>query len=348
VWPIFATLARTLRGDRTAANSPSLSGNPEGVEAFVREWSDLLLKLKLSPDALQCVFESGALDPHFRYHRFFRRKRDGGRREISEPDARLKALQHAILRRYLAAEPSHPAAVAYQVGKSTADHIWTHAGAAVIVLADVQDFFPNTRAERIEDWWHGRVDADTARLLALLTTDRGGLPQGAPTSPALSNVVNRDLDTRLAQRAAVAGARYSRYCDDIAFSWPLHFGVPGGFEPGVRAVLHEYGYNLHPTKGWRVYDRRDEPEITGAILTRGGRVRLPERVRAVMRDLARSTDPRDTQRLSGYEGYEQVLTRPPHRRKKKLKARRPAPPKAYPLPPPPPARPSAADDHIPF
>lgn len=334
MWPVFAALARTLRGGR----DPSPPVGP--ALAFEAEWPGLLAKLKLPPNALRDVVARGTLEPHFRYHRFTRPKRDGGRREISEPDPKLKGLQHKILNRYLVAEQPHPAALAYRVGQSTADHIWNHAGAAIVVVADVQDFFPNTRSERIEDWWRERVDADTARLLTLLTTDRGGLPQGAPTSPALSNVVNRELDTGLAQRAAVAGARYSRYCDDIAFSWPRSPGVPSGFEPGVRGLLHEYGYNLHPTKGWRVYDRSDEPEITGAILTRGGGVRLPERIRAVMRELARSSDPKDEQRLSGYEGYAEMVTRTPRRRKKK--ARRSAPPK------PAPPRPSSADDEIPF
>src|SRR5262249_32356894 len=188
------------------------------------------------------------------------------------------------------------AAVAYQVGKSTADHVWVHAGAEVIVVADIQDFFPNTRAERVEAWWLERVDSDTARLFTLLTTDRGGLPQGAPTSPGLSNFVNRDLDERLAQRAASAGARYTRYCDDLAFSWPVGSGPRAGFEPAVRTTLHEFGYTLHPTKGWQVYDRLAEPEITGVILTRFGGVRLPDRLREVIRKLARSREPLDAQR----------------------------------------------------
>lgn len=85
----------------------------------------------------------------------------------------------------------------------------------------------------------------------------------------------------------------------------------------MRALLHEYGYALHPVKGWRVYDRRDEPEVTGVILTRSGGVRLPDRLREVMRKLSRSRDPRDLQRLEGYEGYAAMVTRSPKRRKKK-------------------------------
>lgn len=303
MWSIFTPLRRTLAG---AGRSPAVG---DTVLSFESDWANWLRRAGLPPTALRDIVASGSLHPHFAYRRFSKPKPNGGRRELAEPSPLLKRIQHEIAARYLTVEQSHPAAIAYQKGKSTANHVWAHAGAAVIVTADVRDFFPSTRAERIETWWRERVDFDTARLLALLTTDRGGLPQGAPTSPALSNLVNVELDTRLSARAAVAGARYTRYCDDLAFSWPVGVGPLADFDRGVRAVLHEFGYALHPDKGWCVYQRDDEPEVTGAVLTRSGRVRLPERIRRVMRALAVSPKPRDAKRLEGYEGYEEMLTK---------------------------------------
>ena len=61
-------------------------------------------------------------------------------------------------------------------------------------------------------------------------------------------------------RTEATGGRYTRYCDDMVFSWRLESGPPSDFESGVRATLHEFGYTLHPEKGWRVHQRRDEPE----------------------------------------------------------------------------------------
>ena len=179
-----------------------------------------------------------------------------------------------------------------------------------LVFAVVQDFFPATHAGRVEDWWRERAPDPLARLLTLLTTHRGGLPQGALTSPGLSNFVNGELDERLARRAAAAGARYTRYCDDMVFSWQRGSGPPSAFENGVRATLHEFGYALHPKKGWRLHHRRDEPKITGVILTRHGGVRLPDRFRRKIQVLARSDDPRDAERLSGYQGYEAMVGKP--------------------------------------
>jgi hypothetical protein len=278
-----------------------------GALSFEKDWARLLGRLGLPPPTLRDMVEVNSLHPHFHYRHFTKAKRDGGRREIAAPDVKLKSVQHEIIARHFRGLEPHPAAIAYRRGKSTADHAWAHAGADVVVTADVQDFFPSTRDWRIENWWRERVDDDLARLLTLLTTYRGGLPQGAATSPALSNFVNRELDDRLAQRTAVAGGRYTRYCDDLAFSWQDGAEVPSDFEMGVRALLHEYGYVLHSEKGWHVQYRSDEPELVGVILTRQGRVRLPNDLRRTMRTLARSPDPRDADRLAGYQGYEAMI-----------------------------------------
>jgi hypothetical protein len=298
VWPAFAALFRAFK----SAPAPS---------ALEPGWPELLAQLGLPARMLESMVPPGSHSPHFRYRHFTRAKKGGGQREITEPERDLKRVQHAILRRFLAGSPGHPAAVAYRKGTSTAHHVWAHAGAAVIVTADVQDFFPSTQEHRVEAWWRERVEDDMAALLTRLTTYRGGLPQGAPTSPALSNHVNRDLDVHLSSRAEAAGARYTRYCDDLAFSWLHEPGPLADFESAVRVILHEYGYTLHPEKGWRMYHRRDEPEITGVILTRHGRVCLPAAMKRRMRKLGRSADPRDAARLEGYRGYEAMVTRRP-------------------------------------
>lgn len=288
----------------------ALFGRPPVAPAD--DWLEALVGPGAEAAAVRAVADSGALYPHFRYRHFSRPKADGGRRDIAEPDARLKRLQQVILARHLGDAP-HPAAVAYRPKRSVADHVWPHAGAAWLVAADVADFFPSTRADRVEEWWRGRLADRPARLLTLLTTHRGALPQGAPTSPALSNLVNRELDERLAARAAAAGACYTRYCDDMVFSGRDEYGPPSDLEAAVRSVLHGLGYRLHPVKGWRVYQRRDEPEITGLILTRRGRIALPERIVRSMRSLAFSSDARAAVRLSGYRAYAAMVRKRPRR-----------------------------------
>jgi hypothetical protein len=253
------------------------------------------------------------LHPHFHYRHFTKPKKDGGVRVIVEPDSKLKRIQHEIITRYFGAEQPHPAAFAYRKEKSIAHHVWPHSGAELLITADIQDFFPCTRTGRIEDWWRERLPDRLARVLTLLTAYRGGLPQGAPTSPGLSNFLNRNLDDRLTRWASDAEARYTRYCDDMVFSWRREPALSATFANGVQAVLHEFGYILHPKKGWRMYHRGDEPEITGLILTRHGGVRLPDRLRRVMSTLTRSKDPHDANRLAGYKGYEAMVRKRPLR-----------------------------------
>jgi hypothetical protein len=307
---LFDPLFRALSRGRF---SPRRSGETARTCVLGREWDELLEQLELPPQTCEDLLDTGSLHPHFHYRHFTRPKKAGGLREMAEPDVKLKQIQRAIIASCFKGEPIHHAAVAYRKKKSVAHHVWPHAGAEVLVTADVQDFFTSTRNWRIQDWWRQRVEEGQARLLTLLTTYQGGLPQGAPTSPDLSNLVNLELDERLAARATSAGARFTRYCDDMVFSWRWGDGPSSDFENGIRATLHEFGYTLHQEKGWRLHFRRSEPEITGVILTRHGRVRIPDQLHQVMRNLSRSSDPRDAQRLAGYEGYKAMIARRPRR-----------------------------------
>jgi hypothetical protein len=305
---VFAPLLRTLTGRRAAARSTART------LTLTREGSDLLVQLGLPRSTFEDLVASGSLHPHFRYRHFTKPKKDGGTRDIFEPDVQLKRIQCAIIARYFTDEQPHPASLAYRKKKSIADHVWPHTGAEWLLIADIEDFFPATHAGRVEAWWRERVDDGLARLLTLLTTYRCGLPQGAPTSPALSNFLNRELDERLVFRANLAGACYTRYCDDMVFSWRQGTEPPSDFGNAVRAVLHEFGYVPHPKKGWRLQHRREEPEITGVILTRHGRVRMPDRVRRAMRALRHGDSPQDVERLAGYLGYEAMVCRPGRRK----------------------------------
>lgn len=267
------------------------------VDWYTRSWDEL---------------ERGKLPPRFRYRHFSVPKADGSPRHLAEPGVDLKAMQYRIIEYFLHRQRPHAAAIGYRRRMSIADHAWAHAGAQTIITADIADFFPSTRRYRVRQFWKAHPFCRTAgdvQLLTNLTTYRGSLPQGAPTSPLLSNLVNRDLDARLKRLAAESGGRYTRYADDLAFSWQMRGRPPSDLEASVRRVLRDAGYRLHPRKGWQVWSRGDEPEITGVVLTQDGRVDLPPALLATMRDLARQ-DPTDP-RLAGYDGYRQMVTRAP-------------------------------------
>lgn len=178
-----------------------------------------------------------------------------------------------------------------------------------MLTVDLADFFPATAAWRVRRWfgqqgWQG----ESLEALVRLCVYRGGLPQGAPTSPALSNLVNGRLDTELAELAAIHSARYSRYCDDLAFSWSTP-AEPLSFRRQVEDRLARFGYRIQPSKTWHLQSARERPEITGLALV-GRRLRLPERILNRIRLLKRRRNDGDEHvraQLRGYRALRKML-----------------------------------------
>lgn len=218
-----------------------------------------------------------------RYHRFRIAKRSGGIRELSVPSDGTKRLQRLILARVLGGLRAHPAACAYERGKSIAHNAAPHVGQAVVIKLDIVDFFPATRLDRVQKYFQ-RVgySRKAARLLTRLTTYQDGLPQGAPTSPRLSNLVNYGIDVRLANLAAGRGGVYTRYADDITFSLP--YDNPShvrGIVQHVRRILRAYGYELHQKKKLKILRRHHRQLVTGLVVNQ--RLNLPRQKRRELR-----------------------------------------------------------------
>ena len=152
--------------------------------------------------------------------------------------------------------------------------------------------------------------SEALAILVRLSVFRGGLPQGAPTSPALSNLINFEMDTALHELAVMNGAQYSRYADDLAFSWPSRTVEPTMFRSSVAGLLGRYGYLIQPEKGWKLQQGRDQPELTGIALC-GNRLRPRKELRGERNRLwwkwAKTTYQRA--RLAGLNGFARQLRR---------------------------------------
>jgi retron-type reverse transcriptase len=113
-------------------------------------------------------------------------------------------------------------------------------------------------------------------------THEGSLPQGAPTSPRLSNLVNFRLDARLDALARKHGARYTRYADDMTFSFDADDAASVRLVVRVaKRILREEGYELHERRKLRVLRRHARQKITGLVVNEG--VRLPRETRRWLR-----------------------------------------------------------------
>ncbi len=186
--------------------------------------------------------ERFATEEQLRNYRYrWMEKRRGGWRLIETPKVQLKAIQRRILHRILGAIPPHDAAHGFRAGRSVVSFAAPHVGRRLVLRLDLQDFFTTvTRARVFGIFRSSGYPEDVARVLSALCVNRTPrlvcdvapidalargrlqtphLPQGAPTSPALANLSAYGLDIRLAGLAASAGARYTRYADDLAFSF---------------------------------------------------------------------------------------------------------------------------------
>lgn len=295
LWSVLTRLWRWLR-----------DGSGFGVEELAR---------RLGCDATDLeAFQPG-------YREFTVPKRSGGLRKLCAPDERLKELQRKVLRRLLGRLKVHAAATGFQRGQSIVTHARQHTGQAVVVRLDIKDFFPSTAARRVYRYFRKiGWNRPAARLLKRLCTHQDGLPQGAPTSPRLSNLVNYHLDCRLTAIARKLGAHYSRYADDITLSFPtddrrqIRYLIRF-----VRRVAAETGYLLHGAKKLRIRRQHQQQRVTGLVVNEC--VNLPREVRRRLRAVEhhlRTGRPATLtpQQLAGWRAFQHMVATqtvgPPH------------------------------------
>ncbi|MGB7342873.1 MAG: reverse transcriptase family protein [Pirellulaceae bacterium] len=171
------------------------------------------------------------------YHRREIPKRDGTTRWIESPTPILKRTQRMIATEIIARIPIHDAAFGFRCGVSIQDCSRQHVGREAVLRMDLQDFFGSIHYGRVESLFRNAgYPASVAAKLAMLCTAPGELPgeamadtssklthsrlpQGAPTSPALANVIAFAMDRRLTGLSAAAKVSYTRYADDLIFSF---------------------------------------------------------------------------------------------------------------------------------
>ncbi len=199
-------------------------------------------------------------------------------RIIAAPEPRLKWVQKRILRRVLSLVPPHPCAHGFVPGRSVFTAAEPHAGQRVVIGMDLRDFFGTITFRRVVGLFRSmEIETKPALMLAGLCCYRGKLPQGAPTSPAISNLVCRRLDARLSGLCRKHGFHYSRYADDLLFSGPSSLV---GFLPVLRKIVAAEGFRAAEEKT-RVMRSGSRQRVLG--LNVNSKVCVPRRVRRLLR-----------------------------------------------------------------
>jgi retron-type reverse transcriptase len=233
--------------------------------------------------ALRFLAFSRAASQVTHYQRFEIPKKTGGVRRISAPMPRLKRAQRWILDNILDKVALHDASHGFRKLRSIVSNAHPHVGADVVLNLDLQDFFPTLAYKRIRGVFRGLGYGEAAAtIFALITSEpevdqveldgqtfyvasgARRLPQGAPTSPAITNVVCRRMDARLAGAAKQLGFTYTRYADDLTFSGPRTADT-GAMLDRIRFITAAEGFAEHPNKT-RVLRRGRRQEVTGVVV----------------------------------------------------------------------------------
>jgi len=230
---------------------------------------------------------SGSLVGHMvikpnRYYRSYSiPKKSGKKRVISAPRIFLKTVQRYILDCILTPLPIHQAAVGFVRGRNMAMGAAVHVGKRFLWNIDLENFFPSINQSRVKAAFEKiGYPSKAAYFLSGLCCLNGALPQGAPTSPALSNYIFSSIDEQISSIAKRNSISYSRYADDLSFSSDRL--ISKIFQSDVIKIVNENGFNINPSK-CRLMGPRCRREVTG--LTVNEKISIPREKRRKLRSM---------------------------------------------------------------
>ncbi len=213
-----------------------------------------------------------------RYRKFFIPKKSGGLREIASPMPKLRAMLWPVKEIFDSLYEPSSCVMGFTPCRSVVDNAKFHLGQNYVLNLDLKDFFPSIHQARV--WkrlqlppfnFTQEVANVVAGLCAIKIEEDGGkkyvLPQGAPTSPILTNIICEKLDRRLSALAAKHNLRYSRYADDMTFSSMRSvLSLKGEVFSEIVKTIEEQGFSINPKKT-RLQRRGDRQEVTGLVLS---------------------------------------------------------------------------------
>jgi len=225
-------------------------------------------------------------DPTYKYHHFEIPKKNGGRRQIDSPSKKLKTIQLKLKDVLYEIYPTKPSAHGFSKGKSIVTNAEKHLDKRFIFNIDLSDFFGSISFGRIRNLFKSspfNFNNTVSTILAQICCHNNGLPQGAPTSPILSNMIAWKLDSQLQHLAKITNSTYTRYADDISFSFTCNKrrlpeaiviiredeGSPGN---ALTQIIEENGFNINYDKV-RLCSTLSRMEVTGLTVNEFPNVR---------------------------------------------------------------------------
>jgi RNA-directed DNA polymerase len=273
--------------------------HPEDVaELLDVELSSLLYHIRKSP-------EEG------RYETFTLDKSNGGKRKISAPVSALKIIQQKLNQVLQAVYTPKAAVHSFLPNRNVVTNAEQHVKQRFVLCIDLKDFFHSINYGRVWGLLQAvpyELPEDVATVIAQICCHDNRLPQGAPTSPIVSNMLCAQLDSELLQLAQDNKCIYTRYADDLTFSTSMrqfpdelateadNGDVKAGME--LREVVDENGFDLNEDKT-RLQHEDYRQMVTGLIVNR--KVNVPREFVREIRSMLHAWD------AHGYEAAEDTL-----------------------------------------
>ena len=245
---------------------------------------DLAILFGISVPQLRSLAFHRRVSKYNAYVRFSIPKKDGSKRIISAPRPELKRIQHTILEQILCKVPIHNCAHGFVPKRSILSNAQPHVGKAVVVNMDLEHFFPTLDYPRIKGCFISLgYSPQISTILALICTEaevgemllegekwfirtsERYLPQGAPTSPMLTNIICHSLDRRLEGFANKYQWTYTRYADDLTFSSTNKDAHIRYLCKRTQQIVEEEQFRIHPKKT-KIMRSHTSQEVTGVVV----------------------------------------------------------------------------------
>lgn len=223
-----------------------------------------------------------ARDRRGNYHVFSIKKSSGDDRQIQAPNRELKLIQRKILNTVLQQVPLNKHAEGFRKNRSILTNAIHHVNKKVVVKLDIKDFFPSIDFNRILGMYLKMgYPHQVATLLSSLATNQRKLPTGAPTSPAIANIISRKLDKRFVHLGRKTNFAYSRYADDMTISGDDENIVK--MIPFFKEIIRDEGFVVNERK-IRILRNGRRQTVTGVVVNQKPNIARKEikKLRAVL------------------------------------------------------------------
>lgn len=224
-------------------------------------------------------------------------KKSGGYRKIEVPVSALKLIQSKLnhVLQLVYSDHKKSGVHGFSKGTSIVTNASAHKNASLVLNLDLQNFFPSITFGRVRGIFQKppyNLNEGVATTLAQICCYQKRLPQGAPTSPIVSNIVCARLDTELKRLAASGGCTYSRYGDDITFSTnrkkflkAIVVKTERRIEPGseLSQIIRRNGFKINQRKVW--YCSKEELKTVTGITVHSDRLNVSRRYYRSLRTL---------------------------------------------------------------